>query len=278
MELHFIVVYIGSWLGVSGGVYALFNRAGESVNKETKKKVSDWLQNLNLVQPSNWPNTFTDLFDRVFTKKHFSLGCFFRSAIASFGAVFIMIMLFCVVNKEPLVEIFSLDLKASILIVFGLNLFPDYVSLLETRYIIKKMGETQSVSKWFLFLVGDIIISGIIFFLVGFLAINFIALITKLNYISLSGFINYYLESRLSFKLKEEVFFYSTYFTSIWILLYFISSIILKIVSRFGAGLKFLQKHLDIENSPFKAMGFTLMLAVSICYIVVGLILLVNSR
>ncbi len=60
-------------------------------------------------------------------------------------------------------------------------------------------------------------------------------------------------------------FFYSTFFTSIWAWLYAVSRFVLEIISRTQRGLSFLQDKLDVDKKPFRAMGFTLVLIITVC-------------
>ena len=70
--------------------------------------------------------------------------------------------------------------------------------------------------------------------------------------------------------------FSTTFLTSIWIWLYVISGLILKLVVISRKVLVFVRNSLDITNEPFRAMGFTLLLLVSIAYLVWGVVLMVG--
>ena len=47
MDFPPIVLIIGSYFVMAAGVYALFNRADDALNKSIKQSISDWLLNLN---------------------------------------------------------------------------------------------------------------------------------------------------------------------------------------------------------------------------------------
>ena len=65
----------------------------------------------------------------------------------------------------------------------------------------------------------------------------------------------------------------TTFFTSVWIWIYFISSIIVKITGRTRAGVKFLQKHLDLKEKPFKSLGMVGQVIVTLIYLIAGIIM-----
>src|SRR5579864_3676343 len=75
---------------LAGIVWKFFERVEAVLTDSTKKDIAQWLRVRNFEsgiltdEALNWPNTFAEVFDRVFGKKHLSLNCFLRSVLASF--------------------------------------------------------------------------------------------------------------------------------------------------------------------------------------------------
>ena len=87
------IAYILALSGTCGFIWFLFSKAEDTLNDETKKSISDWLKNLDPIEPAtNWPEQFAAVFDRIFGQKHLSWRCFSRSCIASIISVIIMII------------------------------------------------------------------------------------------------------------------------------------------------------------------------------------------
>jgi len=300
--MPFFLIYLSSWLGISGGIYGLFSKAGEAVKDESKIAVSKWIQNIELEKEApNWPATFASLFDRVFTERHFSWKCFRRSGIASFTGVIIMTLIFVLItqgseiipNEEtsrPNIDTINVIMPPlSIILTFltlfiCFNLITDYISLLESRYIIKKMEGTQSIVRWISFMTIDLLITFLVFIILGFgLFTSITILSTSLLEIQLSSFnLTRFIQTiSNSISLSGEVgfmgiFLYTTFFTSIWIWLYAGSGLLIKFIVRSGKFLSFFSKHLNIEENPFKAMGFVLIILISIAYLIGGAIMLIT--
>src|ERR1700733_9157588 len=69
---------------LAGIVWRFFERVESVLNEDTKLEIAVWLLGVKTAgKLQKWPGTFAKVFDRVFGKLHFSLGCFLRSAVAS---------------------------------------------------------------------------------------------------------------------------------------------------------------------------------------------------
>ena len=119
-----------------------------------------------------WPGTFVKVFDRVFGEKHLSWKCFWRSSLASLlSVVLVSIVLFFM--QPGLFGMVWTNLRDHpevwiICVMIG-NIVPDYLSLLESRFILRRMQVAATSSQfavfagWMLFLlVLDITITFLI--------------------------------------------------------------------------------------------------------------------
>ena len=159
---------IGTGLTIGGGFIGLGWKADGGFSPEFRDKLSDQIIRLRRIEPGEtWPIIFADLFDHVFGKRHATWKCFRRSSVASIIGVVVMTLIWAQVRPETLRE-FLTNLyfeqgAAFVMITTGLNLIPDYFSLLETRYVIRWMGQTQSGFKILAFLAFDVLATTLIF-------------------------------------------------------------------------------------------------------------------
>lgn len=278
MELSIppLFAYIASWASVTGGVWALFERAEKVVRDDVRDAISGWLKNLDPPKAlATWPATFAAVFDRVFGERHLSWRCFSRSCIASLVSVVILTVIWSAIRRADFTAYFNdyphwLGIFG---IFFGgglLNLIPDYFSLLESRYVIYRMSGTTSIAAISVFLIVDFLVTGAIFLGgIWLLALIFGGTLAEYSLMEL-------LEISLSFSYRHEldmaplgIFFYSTFFTSVWVWLYALSGLALKLAQHLGVGLGFLKRVLDIDNKPLRSIGFVSMMLVTLIYLIV---------
>lgn len=291
---------IGALAVSNSAIWFLFSKAETLITPEVRGTISNWLLNLNKEgETANWNTTFAKMFDNIFSNKPFSLQCVIRSCIASFVAVFILIFLWWAIHPEAvygfvrsnkLYEVILIPLAISI----SFNLITDYVSLLETRYIIRKLKDTKSSTKIFGYLIIDFVATVFIYLTVMALMLFIFFLILSIFYyedfISRKGFLNDYLAQYL-FLLKElyygitlssssnptpditiGVWFYSTFFTSIWIYLYVISGLIVKLGVKSGILVGRIGEIFNVSEKPLRVMGYICIIFVSIIFLIASFV------
>lgn len=262
------------WLTLSGGIYGLFYAIEKTVNKKAKIGATEWLKSMaersiskTIVESPRW---FIEAFDSVFGEKHLTWRCFRRSCIASVIAVFVMAIFSFLSDpiswqifskSEPVARTLGMFIAIFIMAMF-LNFIPDYISLLETRWILGKT-KNSGIKKLLLLLILDVILTGGIFFLgtlifvivLGVLAGNFPHL---LDFTFNTMFENF--NNLLKFPLY--IFFYAAYFTSIWFYFFIASSIITNIAYSLGRFGNCMINWLDLDKKPFQSMG---LISVALC-------------
>ena len=163
-----------AWVSVIVGVLQLFRIVEGAISLDTKRKVADWLKSMaarstsqTLIESPRW---FIEMFDGVFGKKHLTLRCFTRSCVASITAVLILTIVWAILDPTACQEYLSiLPPPEAIAGIFGiffvsliLNILPDYLSLLETRWILKLVANSD-IKRIIVLLVLDVIMTGGIF-------------------------------------------------------------------------------------------------------------------
>ena len=250
--------------------------AEDATNDAARRRVSNWLMNINVTEGiSHWPESFIGTFDAVFGERHLSLKCFIRSSLVSMFLVILLMLLHCAIYPESLwgqitetsIGTFFV-LIAAVLLGMILNVIPDYFSLLETRLILRLISKTNSIKRQIMLLLLDILLTWAILF-VYFGLVTLIML--NVHLLSMTGSFSILRElamipDTLSLREPIGVFWYTTFFTSIWTWLYFISARFLKMASTLGYRLKSFKSILNINEKPLSAIGFVSCLFVTVLF------------
>lgn len=188
-----------------------------------------------------WSKHFCNLFDAVFGSKHLSWQCFIRSALASVLSVSLIYILFSTVLDvlNPSSRAGSdLPIFQALLLGAIINIIPDYLSLFETRWVLKRFDHIKSFSGQLFILVVDAIATGSIIWL----AINVFQWITggsSLSAVEMLALFSIY-----------SLFFYSTFLTSIWAWLFAITTWFMRLFAHTP-----LKEVLDIETKPVEQIA-----------------------
>lgn len=295
----FTLLNFGAGVTTFLGFQAFFGKLEDMASPQAKRDISAWLKNTSVSgHLSTWPRQFATLFDNVFGRKHWSLRCFFRSCVASIFAVVIMVVAWSLINpldaatlfaRHPMQELydqltpdqrqylatsfagrlcFSTGIIAGIIILLSLiSIVPDFVSLLESRYMIRLMERTKRT-----YIIGTLVISDLLLTITIFL--TFILVYSGFRAFSAPGEFNENYEFVVSelfnsqnyvhlFSLKgmvnggvpASVFFYSTLFTSVWVWLYAISIFTIRAANSAGPLFRWVMWFLDIDEKPIRSIG-----------------------
>jgi len=147
-----IELYLMAWDATTGGLWFLFEKAEKALGEESRAKVVAWLRETDFTRGmESLPDQFALPFDRVFGERHLSRFCFNRSCWASlvtFSGVFALVLLS---GPRPSLagpsQWYNVATVA-VLPVFAAALFnfvPDYLSLLESRWIIGRLGRGSAL-------------------------------------------------------------------------------------------------------------------------------------
>ncbi len=306
-------LYVFAWAATTGGLWFLFEKAEKALSEQSREIVVDRIRGADFTTSfESIPAQFALLFDRVFGEKHLSWRCFFRSAIASTAATFIVYS--ASVSLSPfliteylrvegvsvgILSLTTVGLAAAVGAIWQ-NVLSDYLSLLETRWAIRWVDRGRSVP---FVLVADLLMTFSIFLAyqvffvtvvgVGVAVANaftdqgpgfFTGLWQK--YSGLWELIPFYL--RLAFDTPTpladavpsslpyntavgtaalwRIYFYTTFFTSVWLWLYAASVIVSRVLLRMNSGIGFLLRVTDVEKQPFRSMGFVSVIITSVIF------------
>ena len=254
------------WAILVSAIIAIFRIMEDTATPDAKRKVADWINSFaaksisqTVVESPRW---FIEAFDMIFGDRHLTWRCFWRSCVASIMAVFVMTIVSVVLNPSSWQEFLSY-IGASGVIFFILlaalifNLVPDYISLLETRWILRRAAHA-GFKKIIMLLVLDAIVTGGIFFCygIGILTLKFWVTGVPVEVFEFFAFLVAFIIGWTVAPLGTgSIFFYSTYFTSVWFYLFVASSVATKLLYSLGRAGNRVLALLKVEEKPFQSMG-----------------------
>lgn len=278
-----LVTKLAACVGILTGVLILFEKAEDNVKLKTKRAISRWL--LNLDPPgavAGWPATFEGVFDSVFGERLISWRCFRRSCVASLVSVIIVTLVWGAMHPRDFRTLFLVGVTPLRMGFFSIafiiaNLIPDYISLVESRLVIRLMRRGTSWISTTAYLLLDVGLTALIASvgvrgIVELIVLYFYALLYRIvtysavqdwivgltfSYQNLAHFFSGVLTFYYSHWIFPPfgIFFYSAFFTSVWVWLYALSGATVKLANYLGLGLTHLRTVLDIENKPLRCIG-----------------------
>jgi hypothetical protein len=263
-----ILVYIASWFGMTGGVWALFDRAEKVVDPQIKEKISNWMLTAKVPVDERWPATFKNLADKVFGRKLFSMRGFFISIMFSLISITLLLAVGIYFQSDWLTEeIDTFGISSFILIyLFAaslFNFFLDYLSVVQTRFLLSRMVNKSNLINQFAFLLFDLLLTIILIWVTVLISVIFY---NPEDWVIIT---NYIIFNSLKFKIASAPFIYSTFLTSAWIWLYVLSGVVIRLVGKFYMSLGIARKFLNIEEKPLQSIGFVSMLIVTVVYLII---------
>jgi hypothetical protein len=285
------------------GVQKFFKDLEEKLSEDTRLRVTVWLLDAkahDLVEP--WPRTLGRLFDRVFGTSHFSWQCFRRSCLASLIAVGIVAAYIAVptaVNllfkghgtsqvvipaqaPRPAVSMiagFAMLLAPVVVSIFVANLIPDYISLLETRWALRRMQVTTSIVVQAVILAIDFAVTAVLATIATVLGLVTVVIIAYLPSAMTRDPLNKLLLKVLGnvlvllpSLLYRYIWFYPAFLTSIWTWLYVASGLVVRGARRVDILLALGNRLLDVEHKPLQAIGLIAALICTVLYWAVSIL------
>lgn len=219
----------------------------------------------------------------MFGQKHFTWRCFVRSCLASFLSVFAVSLLWWILRPADFYSfLHGAELRDSwwFFLAFLLitNVIPDYFSLLESRYVIKRISQSSSYFQVVLWLLGDLIITAtiaVVSFSIAIACYNeyVIRLFSEGLWKEFLKGIHMVIELGIPLLPVNErdvtpgLFFYSTFFTSAWVMLHLLSMFLIavsNVVGRFTSKLKVI---LNIDGKPFLSIAIVMIIILTIVHV-----------
>jgi len=261
---------------LAGIVWKFFERVEAVLTDQTKFEIAVWLVGVKPFGPKiqPWPDTFAKVFDKVFGKQHLSLKCFVRSAVISFAFASSIFLV-----KPPLPSVplaYVLWPMAGVIVIS--NLLPDYISLLETRVVLRVMCRNNNAFWWMCLILFDAFVT-LYIAVAGTQAAMltcsfrdpavdsafmawFLSKVLTFQYFGPIQFVR----GSLGFANTSPYFIYPAFLTPIWLWLYAGSGFVLKAARRLDLGFVWFNRKFDIGKKPLSSMGLVAGSLVALSY------------
>ena len=226
--------YLAWAVGISVVFYKATDFATSHLHKDRKAALSLWLEGS---YQSTWSTHFCNVFDRLFGENHFAPRCLALSAVVSILAV-----LAIWVVLDPILGLISLraesrmTLTQALLLGAAINVVPDYLSLYETRWLLKIFERVRHPLLQFGVLLLDALVTGAIIYFAVKLYV-FVTATEPVSAIEMIALFSIY-----------AVFFYSTFVTSVWAWGFCLSSWFVRLSAS-------LRGWLDFDEAPGRALA-----------------------
>ncbi len=270
-----------AWLGLLKGISWLFNEAESKINEKTRKSITRWLKNdKSIVSDESWIHSFRILFDKVFGSKPLSIGFFLRSSLVS-AFSFCLILLTLGAFDDPR-GLGSITILEPIIVFACFNMLPDYLSLIQTRYMLSIIDKSSRLRHKIAVFFTDFQFTSFIFFVFGGLLFAAYTLVidTRQGQPLLENYRlrfedMWYDDFSVDRGATARIFLQSqlltTFVTSVWLWMHGLTGLLIKTINRLGSGFKFLLKPFDIENKPVGSMGFILSILVTLGFLILAI-------
>lgn len=145
------LAYVGAWATTCTGTWLLFERIDSALSITGRSEISSWLRRLKPVREvSAWPDAIIRGFSRVFGENPFSLRFFTRCC--GISALFVLLLYTLVLSVSPNVLLRENTLNVSgmalvFLATVVVSWVPDYLSLIETRYVIVAVSNKPTIAS-----------------------------------------------------------------------------------------------------------------------------------
>lgn len=296
--MNYIFGVLGAWIASALAIIGLFPVLDRHLREEYRLSLAKWIKG-NSDHTAGWPKVFLSYFDTLYKvdseeeKILFRLS-FLRVALTTIFAIFVAfcfwvslippeyslsileekgyppnaILPFDLVLKTSSFEEFRFALEIAIMWPLLLNFLPDYISLVETRYILVKLSNASNRAIRILWILADLLFT----LTIAFLAYTIFNVI--MAYFHPAGSADFAYWAKIfwpTFTLSPDPlhnydapFIYSTFLTSIWLVLFLVGSLALKalffVPYAMGIFNRFFRLDQYIDNKPLTVIGCFLVL------------------
>ena len=244
-EASYIVeIVMANWKPAGGFALASFiltASAGSLLKQDRKDEIALWLMGAHT--PDTWAKTFGSFFDALFGARHLSINCFIRSSIASIMSVVVIWLLIGSLDTYSIRIESEISTVSLVLTAICINIIADYISLLETRFLLDHIDKVKSFAGQIGVLFLDFLISA---------SIIWIAILMYSNSGLYPGKAESFAEIVGVFSIFSVIF-YSTFFTSVWSWTYFLSTWLVRALTKVNAAY-----WLDLEKQSVRVLSLTI--------------------
>ena len=301
-----VLTWFGVLIGLIASTLAIFSYLENRNGSLVKSRALQWMSTAIPIRVAyNWASVFSDTFDAMFGSRFLSIRFATMSAISSIVFIVLLILLWFTLYPheaeeyvdDPFLTIFLVGL----ILVFT-NILPDFLSNCQTRYILGKLvasvtpldskHSVRSSVKWLTidlaltaFLSALVVVPTAIF-ITNLMTVPWIRYTAKVPnpfdpirfiqlhateihvYFPSGGNSRYY----TSYTLPFGAFFYSTFLTSIWLWMYTLSGLTIRMLHWAFGPESALIEWFGFRNHPLRAQGEVCAIVLGAAYIILSAI------
>ena len=291
--------YLNTWWGslsVAIGTYFIvakvFWKSDDGISTQLKEDISLRLMCLKIpALTRGFYDLFVGIFDatlrveskddrnRSIFRRMLSFSCFIRSTLISvISCLFFFLLIYLLGvfpnlnNNEIFIKISPGSIVTLVAVALFVNAIPDYLSVIETRYILARINRSNSRYKAF-YLVLDVFLTYMIFiYYVTLVVVVFGDFDTNYSAVKYLAFLLVpFIAPMALFQFSDRglevvaVLFFSTFMTSIWIWFFMISDFLVRKIGFLRKSLKIVKYVLPIEEFPLRSLG-------KVCGVILGIL------
>jgi hypothetical protein len=278
---------LGSVFALASGTYYLFAFLDRNASATARAEIAAWLNTVPSTGPTTlrhteaeWLRVFTWSFDQVFGRKALSWQRIRRSWVISTVVVIGLTLLWAAIRREQFYALLTHAdrdtlgiFKGVLFTAYILNLAPDYISALQTHLLITYFQSRKLLLSWTIpVLIADAAFKTVIFLIAYtvFVAIfaTLYAFFKEIRDVwSATGFTTLesawkeffkfgpYLSAQNPGNPSLGIFYYSTFFPSVWLWLFMVSMYVFKALFALLRFLGLTRWLFDIERYPLRVIG-----------------------
>jgi hypothetical protein len=275
-----LVAYFGAWVTVTAGIWFMFDKTEQAVTPEVREAARAWVKRLSpTAGVRGWPEQIRAAFDAVFGTRPLSLSFIARSCATSLGGVGVGLLIWMTVTGlTPRIEGFESDVTAFlVMLVFlvsvtaVLNFLPDYLSVVQTRFVVSRMTRGGSPAVW---LLADLLATTVLAFsMFGIMHVTGSLGWTGRMAESFGGVVTLAVTLGQFPNMDPDVlpppglWFYSTFVTSVWVWLYALGGLLLRGARRLDGVMGVFRRVIDVEAKPIRSIGYAAVLITTLLFL-----------
>ena len=235
------------------------------------RRRNSWIQFLS-------SNIRSCIRQRVWTPAFLSIRCFTRSCVASVAAIALVMCVWAIVRPVRFFEFIHNLHRPGLLVPLMLaNLLPDYLSVIESRWIIASMSRKPG----FLWTISFLVVNFLLTAAIALISLYVVMFLIERELAPIRDYWDFVVSTGLTLnppdpgegKPSVGLWIYGTFFTTLWVWLYVISSILTRLQRRVAIFIEKTRWLLDLDK-PFLAVAFSGIGFVSIGHLLALLILI----
>ncbi|HCM0862624.1 hypothetical protein [Vibrio parahaemolyticus] len=275
-----MTAYITFLMVVSASIWSITKYISETINKNVEQNIKTKVHTLrNGSFAISLTHILNGLFNLIYGPKQLTIRCFVASLLLSTIYVSVLVfltevfiiglekyVLYVFSNPFFLFEQFSQTALPTITFVLVVNGIGDFVSVWVSRTILKISTRVESMRQILFLHFSDLIVSGVLFILIAGLC-----LLTAFG-TGIMGSESTFLypeeiamsseQTQISQRIAYVIIFSSAYLSSMLLLMFMISIVLLKLNERNKSLFYYLDKVLDFEDRPVQSLGLYTILMV----------------